>query len=246
MGESDQISRYQSRINMQQLHILSGGAAKGLVGQLEAKFKAQTNCTVNGTYGAVGLMKDKLLKGAPCDVLILTQALIDQLTASGDVVAGSSHALGLVKTGVAVKTGEPQPKVDTPTALKATLLAASGIYFPDPAKATAGIHFMKVLQELGIDKELTPRLRVFPNGATAMGEMAASNEAGLVGCTQVTEILYTSGVQLVAVLPKAFELATVYTAAVCTKVAQPQAAAALIALLTSPEAAELRRSGGFE
>ena len=231
---------------MNQLHILSGGAAKGLVGQLEAQFLAQTNYTVNGTYGAVGLMKDKLLTGAPCDVLILTQSLIDQLTASGDVVAGSSHALGLVKTGVAVKTGEPQPKVDTPADLKATLLAAKGIYSPDPAKATAGIHFMKVLQELGIDKELAPRLRVFPNGATAMGEMAKSTEVGLVGCTQVTEILYTNGVQLVDVLPKAFELATIYTAAVCTKVAQPQAAAALIKLLTSPEAAELRRSGGFE
>jgi molybdate transport system substrate-binding protein len=230
---------------MNQLHIISGGAAKGLVSQLEAAFLAQTDCTVNGTYGAVGLMKDKLLAGAPCDVLILTQALIDQLTASGDAVAGSAHALGLVKTGVAVKTGAPQPKVDTPAALKATLLAATGIYFPDPAKATAGIHFMKVLQALDIAEELAPRLRVFPNGATAMGEMARSSEIGLVGCTQVTEILYTAGVQLVDVLPKAFELATVYTAAVCTQATQAQAAAALIQLLTSPQAAELRRTGGF-
>ncbi len=231
---------------MSQINILSGGAAKGLVGQLEATFLAQTHCTVNGTYGAVGLMKDQVLAGAPCDVLILTQALIDQLTASGDVIAGTAHALGLVKTGVAVKTGEPAPKVGVAAALKSTLLAATGIYFPDPAKATAGIHFMKVLQELGIAEELAPRLRVFPNGATAMGEMAKSAEAGLVGCTQVTEILYTTGVQLVAVLPKEFELATVYTAAVCSKAAQPQASAALIKLLTSPEAAELRRSGGFE
>ena len=231
---------------MNQLHILSGGAAKGLVGQLEAQFQTQTNCSVSGTYGAVGLMKDQLIAGTPCDVLILTQALIDQLTASGYVVAGTAKALGLVKTGVAVKTGEPQPKVDTPAALQATLLAARAIYFPDPAKATAGIHFMKVLRELGIDNELAPRLRVFPNGATAMGEMAKSVEAGLVGCTQVTEILYTQGVQLVDVLPKAFELATTYTAAVCTKASHPQEAEALIKLLTSTEAAQLRRLGGFE
>lgn len=231
---------------MGQINILSGGAAKGLVGQLEAKFLAQTKYTVNGTYGAVGLMKDKFLDGAPCDVLILTQALIEQLTASGDVVAGTASALGLVKTGVAVKTGESEPKVDTPTALKATLLAAKGIYFPDPAKATAGIHFMKVLQELGIDEALAPRLRVFPNGATAMAEMAKSDEVGLVGCTQVTEILYTPGVKLVAVLPKEFELATVYTAAVCSKSQQPQAAAALIKFLTSPDADALRVAGGFE
>ena len=31
----------------------------------------------------------------------------------------------------------------------AALLAAKGIYFPDPLKATAGIHFMNVLKGLG-------------------------------------------------------------------------------------------------
>lgn len=231
---------------MTQLHLLSGGAAKGLVTELQSRFYADTNCTVSGTYGAVGLMKDKLLAGEPCDVLILTQALIDQLTASGEVVAGSAHAVGLVKTGVAVKTGEPAPKVDTPEALKAVLQAASGIYFPDPLKATAGIHFMNVLRQLGIDEALAPRLRVFPNGATAMAAMAESSEAGLVGCTQVTEILYTPGVQLIDVLPKQFELATTYTAAVCSKSEHPQAAAELIRLLVSPGTAELRRKGGFE
>ena len=88
------------------------------------------------------------------------------------------------------------------------------------------------------DQSCLHRLRV--------GEIATSTEIGLVGCTQVTEILYTAGVQLVAVLPKEFELATVYTAAVCTKAAQPQVTAALIKLLISPDAAELRRLGGFE
>lgn len=231
---------------MTQLNLLSGGAAQGLVTQLQTRFLAQTGCTVEGIFGAVGLMKDRLLSGAPCDVLILTQALIEQLTASGDVVAGSAHALGVVKTGVAVKSGEPAPKVDTPAALKAAFLAARGIYFPDPVKATAGIHVMNVLKQLGIDGEVASRLHVFPNGATAMRAMAESAEAGLVGSTQVTEILYTPGVQLVAVLPKEFELATVYTAAVCSKAQQPQLAAELIRLLVSSEAAALRRSGGFE
>jgi molybdate transport system substrate-binding protein len=231
---------------MSSLKILSGGAAQGLVSQLQGRFFSEAGRAIEGTYGAVGLMRDKLLAGEACDVVILTQALIDQLAASGHVVAGSAHALGIVKTGVAVKSGEPQPKVDTPEALKAALLAAKGIYFPDPVKATAGIHFMNVLKELGIDAELASRLRPYPNGATAMREMSQATEAGLIGCTQVTEILYTPGVQLVDVLPKQFELATVYTAALCTKAEQPQAAAMLIDMLVSPQAAELRRNGGFE
>ena len=231
---------------MKQLHVMGGGAAQGIVGQLKSRFVAQSGCDIEGTFGAVGMMKDRLLDGAACDVLILTQALIAQLTESGNVVAGSARPLGVVKTGVAVKVGETVPKVDTADALKAVLLGATGIYFPDPVKATAGIHFMKVLQSLGIDGELASRLRPFPNGATAMREMSQCAEAGLVGCTQVTEILYTPGVVLAGDLPKVFELATVYTAAVCSKAQEPVLAAQLISLLIGDEAAELRRSGGFE
>jgi molybdate transport system substrate-binding protein len=68
----------------------------------------------------------------------------------------------------------------------------------------------------------------------------------LIGCTQVTEINYTPGVQLIGLLPQEFELATVYTAAVCTRATQPTAAANLIRLLASREAAGVRASGGFE
>ena len=137
--------------------------------------------------------------------------------------------------------------MDTADALKAALLAAKGIYFPDPVQATAGIHFMNVLKKLGIAQQVAGALRPFPNGATAMKAMAARPvEPGLIGCTQVTEILYTPGVQLVSALPKEFELATVYTAAVAAKAEQPQAARMMIELLASPAAAEVRRAGGFE
>lgn len=231
---------------MSSLHILSGGAAQGLVHALRGSIYNETGRAVEGSFGAVGLMRDKLLAGEPCDVLILTQALIDELAAGGHVLAGSATPLGVVRTGVAVQAGQPQPRVDNAESLKAALLAAKGIYFPDPVKATAGIHFMNVLKKLGIDQQVAGALRPFPNGATAMKEMASASGPGLIGCTQVTEILYTPGVQLVSVLPKEFELATVYTAAVAANAEQPQAARMMIELLAGPAAADVRRAGGFE
>ena len=62
-----------------QLKILSGGAAQGLVAALGPQFKAETGCDIDGTFGAVGAMRDRLLAGAPADVLILTSALIAEL-----------------------------------------------------------------------------------------------------------------------------------------------------------------------
>jgi molybdate transport system substrate-binding protein len=231
---------------MKTLKLLSGGAAQGLVGQLRERAAREIGCNVEGTFGAVGAMRDKLLAGEACDVVILTQALIDQLVADGHVMGSCQRPVGVVKTGVAVKAGEPAPDVSSAESLKAVLQAARGVYFPDPVKATAGIHFMKVLKALGIDVQPGDRLRAFPNGATAMREMAQSNEAGLVGCTQVTEILYTPGVQLAGLLPREFELATVYTAAVCARAQEPLAAAEFVRMLAGEDAAALRRAGGFE
>ena len=228
------------------IRLLSGGAAQGLVRQLQDRFLGESGYRVEGSFGAVGAMRDKLLAGEPCDLVILTQALVDQLVGGGHLIAGSRAPLGVVKTGVAVKAGETAPGIATASALRTALLDARGIYFPDPVKATAGIHFMKVLQTLGIAEQLASRLRPFPNGATAMGEMSRAAEDGLIGCTQVTEILYTPGVQFAGLLPREFELATVYTGAVSSAAQEPQAAAGLIRLLAGPDAAEVRVNGGFE
>ena len=231
---------------MNPVYLLSGGAAQALVTGLQDRFKASHGHRIEATFGAVGMMKDKLLAGEPCDVLVLTEALIAQLTASGQVAAGTARAVGVVKTGIAVKSGEARPPVSTPAELKAALQAAKGLYIPDPFKSTAGIHVMSVLKALGLEVELADRLRPFPNGAAAMTALARSTESGLMGCTQNTEILYIDGVDLIADLPKEFELATVYTAAVCSGARQAQAAGELIALLADPATAAMRLKCGFE
>ena len=227
------------------IHLLSGGAAQGLVNVLKPAIENTTDTQLIGGFGAVGLMKQKLIDGAPCDVVILTAVLIEQLTASGHVLAGSARHLGPVKTGVAVKSGTPWPQVETTEQLKAAMLAATGIYFPDPKLATAGIHFMKVLNGLGIADIVESKLRPFPNGNAAMNAMAACDDPHVIGCTQVTEILITAGIDLVANLPLEFELATMYTAGVRSTSTSTAEAQAMLDILTSTENAALRAKAGF-
>lgn len=227
------------------LNLLSGGAAQGLVRQLAPAFEQAHGVRFQASFGAVGAMKQKLLEGAPCDVLILTQALIDGLAHSGQVQAASARNLGTVMTSVAVKSGQKHPCVHDGESLRQALCSASGIYFPDPNLATAGIHFMKVLTDLGIAQTLSDRLRVYPNGATAMKAMADSNDPHVMGCTQITEILITEGIDCVADLPPGYELATVYTAAVCRASPSADLAAQFIEALTGKAAQGLRRQAGF-
>src|SRR5687768_3498003 len=123
------------------LDFVSAGAAQGLVSTV-AK---ERGIEVAGSFGAVGAMLEKFRGGAPCDVLILTHAQVTGLAANGEVVAETCADLGAVATSVAVRADSPAPDVATPDALRSALLTADAIYFPDPAKATAGIHFAKVI-----------------------------------------------------------------------------------------------------
>ena len=227
------------------VYLLSGGAAAGLVNPLKAQFEANHACTLHGTFSAVGAMKEAVLQGTPCDVVILSQALVQGLIDSGHVKAGSLRALGVVKTGIAVKHGSTYPAIASRADLQAAFRAAEGIYFPDPKLATAGIHFFKVLQTLGLDVELADRFRTFSNGATAMKAMAQAT-GQVIGCTQVTEIKYTEGVDLVGVLPQEFELATVYALGISSQAQQPALAQALSDALTDTSTESLRLAGGFE
>jgi molybdate transport system substrate-binding protein len=228
------------------LRLLSGGAAHGLVDALSAQFKAEIGCGIDGTYGAVGGLRDRLVAGTPADLVILTRALIDELTHQGHVVAGSAVDIGTVLTAVAVRSGDPAPPLGDPADLRAALLAAGEIYCPDPGrKATAGIHFAAVLDRLGIAAEVTPRLRLFPNGASAMRGLASAISERPIGCTQATEILAVPGVKIAGPLPGDLLLATVYTAAVCTKAQLPEQARALAALLASDTTRSERELAGF-
>ena len=231
---------------MNDLHVLSGGAAQGLVLALQEAFRAETGANMHGTFGAVGTMRARLLAGERCDVIILTAAIIDALESEGRVLAGTQATLGRVRTGVAVRAGAVSPVIDDGATLRAALIAATGIYFPDPELATAGIHFVKVLGQLGIKDEVGPRLKPFPNGAAAMQELARSTEPTPLGCTQITEIKYTPGVALVGPLPAEFELATVYTGAVCAGARSGDLARDFLRMLCGPAAQTLREDSGFE
>jgi molybdate transport system substrate-binding protein len=230
---------------MTDLNILSGGAAQGLVKSLTTAFKAKTGFDISGEFGAVGAMADKLRNGIVTDIIILTSALVTKLAGEKLVAHSTIKEVGLVETALAVRARDSKATVSSADDLRQALLASDEIYAPDTTASTAGIHVAKVLAQLGIAAEVAGRLKIYPNGATAMRELASSKAKHPIGCTQSTEIISTDGVQLSGSLPKGCELVTTYAAAVTTGTAHAREAQALIELLTSADAAHVRRNAGF-
>jgi molybdate transport system substrate-binding protein len=227
------------------LKILSGGAAQGLVGSLAPKFKELTGSDIEGEFGAVGVMAEKLRNGMLADIVILTAAIVAKLAEENRVVPASISDVGLVETAIAVRTGDSLVKVHDASALRDALLAADAIFVPDTKASTAGIHVAKVLQRLGIADAVAARLKIYPNGATAMRHLAETDAVRPIGCTQSTEIIGTPGVMLSGPLPPGCQLATMYTAAVTMRAANARQAQRLIDLLTDADQRQLREHAGF-
>jgi molybdate transport system substrate-binding protein len=224
------------------MNILSAGAAKGLLQTIAAR----EGIEFVGEFGAVGAMRERLNTGAPSDIVVLTERMIAELAATGVVEADSVIVLGKVRTGVAVPNAAPVARVDTIASLKHLLAKASRIYFPDPERATAGIHFMKVLTTLGLAASHSARFATYPNGATAMRAMADEGDIAAVGVTQCSEILYTDGVKLLGALPGEFELATAYSAAMTVSAADRTGANRLLAALAAVRNDSIAVEAGFE
>lgn len=227
------------------LNILSAGAAQAVVQKVIADFKRDTGNAVTATFGAVGAMKAKALEGAPVDVMVLTDSMIDELIASG-FVAPPRADLGKVGTGVAVRAGVTQPDVASADSLRAALRAASVIAFPDPAIATAGKIVMSCLEKLGIAAEVKGRLKFFPNGNAAMNWIAAEGDARTIGITQNSEILPIAGITYVAPLPEAFQAKATYSAGCVAASTQRAEAQDFVLRLTASASRPMLAAAGFE
>ena len=225
---------------MNTLNILSGGAAQGLVRD-SAAFRAQTGRHRRRVRRG-RVMAEKLRKGTPTDLVILTMAIVAKLAAEKLVAASSRSGMSASIGCLAVRAGDPQIAVKDGAGLREHCwrrMRSSYRY----QGIDGGASRRKVLEQLGVTDESPGK--IFPNGATAMRELAKSDARRPIGCTQSTEIISTNGVMLSGSLPPGCELATMYTAAVATGAAAAQQAQRLIDLLTAADASGLRSGAGF-
>jgi molybdate transport system substrate-binding protein len=228
------------------LRLLSAGAAQGVASALAEAFQSETGEELDAAFMPVGAVKERLLAGERCDVVVSTPAMLEELARHALVDATTVAILGSVHAGVAVRSSDDAPMIDRPDRLRDSLDAAPRIHVPDPLRATAGGHFVKVLRALGLYETIEARLASHPSGAAAMAALASTSERGSLGCTQVTEIRYVAGVKLVGPLPAPFDLATAYAAAVSVAPRDRILARRFVELLTGPEGARARATAGFE
>jgi len=215
-----------------EIKVLSAGAVKDIVTELAEAFRQETGHTVVLTTGTAGGIRQKVTAGDPADVVIVTDTVLQQLAASGLLVAESQADIARTGIGVAVREGALRPDISTSEAFKRAILEAKSIVYLDPASgATSGVYFAGVLQRLGIADAVKSKTVLWPGGFAA--EAIVKGQADF--CVhQISEILPVKGVTLVGPLPRDLQKITTYSAALSTRAATPAPARAFIAFVTRP------------
>jgi molybdate transport system substrate-binding protein len=226
-----------------EITLIAPGGIRAAVEQMIPAFESRTGHKVKATFGSGGGTKDQVARGEPFDVPIV-QPPYDNVLASGHVVTATETPLATVAVGVAVRAGAPKPDISTADAVKKLLLGAKAISYPNAASgAAAGVSFNATLQKLGIAEDMKPKIKIASGGRGAM-ELLAKGEVD-IGLTFVSEIITEPGVEVVGPLPRDISTPTGFAAFVSARAKEPDAAKALVAFLSAPEAAAIYKERGM-
>ncbi|MDB5858066.1 MAG: transporter periplasmic substrate-binding protein [Ramlibacter sp.] len=227
-----------------EVRVLAAGAAKHALEEIAPAFERASGHTLRASYDTVGAQRDRVLQAAPgavADLVVLSDAALQQLRAADRLQPRAAVPIGRVLVSLAAPAGQPLPDISDAARLRAALQAAPSIAFADPARgATAGTHFAKVLDALALRAEMEPKMTVLPFGVDVITAVAAGKFA--LGVSQSSEIMAHPGVRFVGGLPPPYAQATGYGAALASGSA---GAAALLEYLAQPAAQAAWRASGF-
>ncbi len=230
---------------MAELKIYCTIGLQGAVEALVPRLEKAGGCTLAFTWATAPMLVRRLQAGETADVMILNRAGIETLTGDGRIVAGSQAKLAGSPVAIAVKAGAPKPDISTPEALKQALLKAKSISYTDPAAGGAsGVYFAKLLERLGIAREVNAK-NTYPPAGGFSGALLLTGQAEFA-VQQKPELLNVAGVEIVGLLPGDLNMVTVFLAGIATGCRDAAAAQKLIAFLQSAEAAAVFRAQGLD
>ena len=154
-------------------------------------------------FDTVGALRDAVLAGEPADVVILSEAGMAALAKAAkiDERTGRARQHG---GGAGGAQGCGGARLSRREALRQSLLERRSIAYADPARgATAGAHFARVLERLGIAGEIAPRVTILPFGGDVIRAVAEGRFA--IGVSQSSEIVAHDGVALAGRLPPPYD-----------------------------------------
>jgi molybdate transport system substrate-binding protein len=230
-----------------EIKVLTSRAMNHVLTELAGTFQGTSEHKIALILAPPAEIRRRIVNGETVDVAMSSSAVIGDLIQQGKIAPDSKLTLARVGIGVAVRAGSAKPDIATVGAFKRALLAARSIVYTDPAVGGAsGIHFERILDRLGIAKEIKAKSILNARAATTSNaEIVARGEAEL-GIQLISEIVSVPGAELLGPLPPELQAMTVISAGIVMTASEPDAARVLFKFLTSPAAATVIKATGME
>jgi molybdate transport system substrate-binding protein len=226
-----------------EIRVFGTGAVMHSVQEISAAFEKETGNKIVASFGTAGAVGKKLEAGEKADIVLSSSGGLRDAKAM--LANGEPVVVGRVRMGMAAKPGAPKIDISTPEKFKAALIAAPAVAYADPAQgSTTGVHFGKVLEQIGVADQVKAKAVLGKDGFD-VGKAVADGKAP-IGFTQATEIMAVPGAEVAGYLPDAYQLVSSYAIAMTKDGEKNEAAKALYAAITGPKGAAVFAHHGFE
>lgn len=186
----------------------------------------------------------RLARGEAADVVIMDGGGADELVHKGMARAEGKTLLALSQIGMVVRAGAAKPDIGSVESFRQTLLAAKSVAYSDSGSGT--YLSTQLFNQLGVADQVLPKSRKVrgPPSGEPVAAVVARGEAE-IGFQQVAELIHVPGVTYVGIIPQALQPGATFAGAITRDAKQPDAAAALLRFLTSPDVAPVLLKAGL-
>src|SRR5262245_29838975 len=211
-----------------EIKVLTTRAMNHVLTELAGAFQRTSEHKVTPILAPPAEIKKRIVNGEIVDAVMSGSGIIEDLVQQGKIARDSALILARVGYGVAVRAGSAKPDITSVEAFKRALLAARSIVYTDPAVGVAsGIHFEKVLDRLGIAREIKAKSILNARAATTpSAEIVARGEAEL-GIQLISEIVFVPGAELLGPFPAELQAMNVISAGIVENAVESDAGRAL-------------------
>lgn len=226
---------------MTSVSIMSGIALRGAFeAAVLPGFTRAYGVTTQVRWGPTTAIMEEIADGGRCDVAVLTDAAIRQLTEEDIVHEENQVTVASAVLGIAVRQGAVHPDIATGQAFVDALLGARSVAFS--RGGASGIYFNRLIDRLGIGNRIRERATIIPGGFTA--EKLVDGEAD-IAVQQISELIVVPGVEVVGQFPDEFQSVTTFRAAVFKAAKDRLAADRLIKAIVNEEARTAYKAAGL-
>jgi molybdate transport system substrate-binding protein len=223
------------------IKVISGNSMRVSLTGLVPQFERASGLSVTVSYDPAQVVLKRIESGETADLAIRGEPALDQLIQQGKVKKSTRRPLVSSPAGVGTRAGAPRPDISSAAAFKTMLLNARAIAYA--SEGASGIHFMRVVEQMGIADEIKAKSKTRPGGV--LGELLVSGEAD-IAIQHIPELKAAQGIQVLGTVPPGFEFANTLVAGIVAASEQPAAAQTFLDFLMSPDATTVLVSQGLK